>query len=260
MLLPIIFIFNHAFKPWSELFRFPPTFFVREPTWLNFQRLMLATAGDIVPFSRYAFNSVTISVITLACVVIVSAMAAYILSKFKFRFKPAIMSMIMIALMFAPETVAIPRYLMISSLGLNDTYFGHVLPYLASPVAVFLVKQFMDQIPDTYLEAARIDGAGQWHLFARMMLPLSSPALATVAILTFQGVWMDVESSALYMKDETMKTIPFYVLSLTNGLQNNVAGQGLAAAAALLLFLPNFLMFLAFQKRVIETMVHSGVK
>lgn len=260
MLLPIIFILNHAFKPLNELFKFPPSFLVKEPTWLNFQTLFLATAGDVVPFTRYLFNSILIAALTLAAVIAASSMAAYVLAKHRFALKGAVMALIMVSLMFAPETVAIPRYLAVSGLGITDTYWAHVIPFIANPVTVFLLIQFIGQIPGALLEAAKLEGASEWRLFTRIVLPLAAPAVATVAILTFQGIWMDVEASTLYMEDETMKTLAYYVTTLTSGMQNQVAGQGMAAAASLLIFVPNLLMFLIFQRNVIQTMVHSGVK
>lgn len=260
MLLPIVFIINNAFKPFNELFLFPPTFLVKQPTWTNFSTLFLVSSGGTIPFTRYLFNSVLISSITLVCVILASSLAGYVLSKHRFPFKSLIFSLILVSLMFAPETVGIPRYLVISGLGLNNTYFGHVLPFLASTVGVFLMKQFIDQVPDALLEAGKLDGASEFGLFTRIVMPICFPAIATISILTFQAVWMDTEASTLYMQDETMKTLPYYVLTLTNGLQNSVAGQGMAAAAGLLIFLPNLIIFLLFQKKVMETMVHSGVK
>lgn len=260
MLLPIVFIFNHAFKPQNELFLFPPRFLVQNPTLRNFESLFLHASNATVPFTRYLFNSLIVAGLTLACVIIVSTMAGYVLAKYRFHFKGLIMSMITLSLMFAPETVGIPRYLIISGLGINNTYFGHILPALASPVAVFLLIGFISQIPNELLEAAKIDGASHSQIFIRMVIPLSVPAIATISIFTFQGVWGDVETSTLFMQEETMRTLAFYVSSLLSGLQNSVAGQNMAAAAGLLMFVPNLIIFLLFQKRVLETMVHSGIK
>ena len=187
-------------------------------------------------------------------------MAGYVLAKYNFHFKQLIMGMITLSLMFAPETVSIPRYLVISGLGLNNTYFGHILPSLASPVAVFMLVGFISQIPNDLMEAAKMDGASHFGIFRRIILPLSIPAIATISILTFQGVWGDVETSTLFMQKEAMRTLPFYVNSLLSGLQNNVAGQNMAAAAGLLIFIPNLIIFLLFQRKVLETMVHSGIK
>ncbi|MBB6729554.1 carbohydrate ABC transporter permease [Cohnella zeiphila] len=260
MILPIVFILNHAFKPQNELFLFPPRFFVRHPTFRNFESLFLHASNATVPFTRYLFNSVVVAALTLTLVIVVSTMAAYVLAKYQFHFKQLIMSMITLSLMFAPETVSIPRYLIINGIGLNNTYFGHVLPALASPVAVFMLVGFVSQIPNDLVEAAKIDGASHFGIFLRIVLPLSVPAIATISIFTFQGVWGDVETSTLFMQTETMRTLAFYVNSLLSGLQNNVAGQNLAAAAGLLMFIPNLIIFLLFQRKVLETMIHSGIK
>lgn len=260
MLLPIVFLFNHAFKPMNELFLFPPRFFVSHPTGQNFQRLWSSTSGDLVPFTRYLFNSVLVVCSTLIAVVAVSTMAAYALSKHRFHFKALIMSLIYVSLMFASETVQIPRYLIISGIGISDTYFAHILPFVAAPVSVFLLIQFIGQIPDSLIEAARIDGASEWGMFTRIVFPLAAPAVSTVAILTFQAVWGDTEASTLYIHDETMKTLPAYVQTLGSAAQNGVAGQGMMAAAGLLMFVPNLVVFLLFQRRVMETMVSSGIK
>ncbi|MFC5530572.1 carbohydrate ABC transporter permease [Cohnella yongneupensis] len=260
MALPIIFIFNHAFKPQNELFLFPPRFWVQNPSWRNFELLFLHANNATVPFTRYLFNSIIVAGMTVFTVIIVSTMAGYVLAKFRFHFKGLILSLITLSLMFAPETVSIPRYLIISGLHINDTYFGHILPALASPLAVFMLIGFISQIPNELLEAAKIDGASQLGIFRKIVLPLSVPAIATISIFTFQGVWGDVETSTLFMQDETMRTLAFYVNTLVTGLQNNVAGQNVAAAAGLLMFIPNLIIFLFFQRRVLETMVHSGIK
>lgn len=260
MSLPIVFILNHAFKPQNELFLFPPRFFVQHPTLGNFEALFLHAANATVPFTRYLFNSLVVAAMTLISVIVVSTMAAYVIAKCRFHFKQLIMALITLSLMFAPETVSIPRYLIISGIGLNNTYFGHVLPALASPVAVFMLVGFIAQIPNDLIEAAKIDGSSHFGIFIRLVLPLSVPAIATIAIFTFQGVWGDVETSTLFMQKETMRTLAFYVNSLLSGLQNNVAGQNMAAAAGLLMFIPNLIIFLLFQRKVLETMVHSGIK
>ncbi|UVI32949.1 carbohydrate ABC transporter permease [Paenibacillus spongiae] len=260
MLIPIVYIFNHAFKPLDEMFLFPPRILVQEPTTVNFEKLFFATSGDVVPFTRYLFNSIMIAAVTILCVITVSSMAGYAIAKLRFGLKGLIMSLIYVSLMFAAETVSIPRYLIISGLGINDTYFAHILPFLASPVAVFLMMAFIGQIPNDLIEAAKLDGASEAAVFNRIVMPLAAPAIATIAILTFQSVWGDVEASTLYVQDEALKNIAYYVQTLVSGAQNNVAGQGMMAAASLLMFLPNLLIFLIFQKRVMQTMLHSGVK
>lgn len=259
MLLPIVFLVNNAFKPLNEMFLFPPRIFVQNPTMYNFEQLFLHTSAGVVPFTRYLFNSVVIALLATSAVIVVSTMAGYVLSKHRFHFKSVIMGAVMIALMFTPETVSIPRYLIVGGLGLKDTYLAHVLPFLASPVVVFLMKQFIDQIPDSLLEAAKLDGASDLYIFMRIVLPLTSPAVATAGIITFQTVYMDVEASSLYMTKETMKTLSYYAEAMSQNIPG-VAQISIAAAIGLLMFLPNLIAFLAFQRRMIQTMLHSGVK
>lgn len=260
MLMPIVFIINHAFKPISELFLYPPRFWSSQPTLFNFQQLLLKSQATAIPFTRYLFNSVTTTAVTVAGVIFVSSMAAFAFSKLQFIGRHLFFSFTIIALMFAPETVAIPRYLVIANVGIMDTYLVHVLPLLAAPVGVFLMKQFMDQIPNELIEAAKIDGARDWVIFVRIALPVCMPAVATVGILAFQGSWAQTETSVLFTHTESMKTLPYYTMTLTNGLANNVVGQGIAAAAGLIMFVPNLVVFLLFQRRVLSTMAHSGIK
>jgi len=259
MFLPIIFLFNNAFKPLNEMFLFPPRIFVQHPTFYNFEQLFLHTSAGVVPFTRYLFNGAAIALFATLSVIIVSTMAGYVLSKHRFPFKAFLMGAIMIALMFTPETVAIPRYIIVSGLGLKNTYFAHVLPFLASPVAVFLMKQFIDQIPNSLLEAAKLDGASDMYIFSRIIIPLTYPAVATAAIITFQLVYMDVEGSTLYTTKETMKTLAYYMAAVTQNIPG-VAQLSVSASIGLLMFLPNLIIFLLFQRKMIQTMLHSGVK
>lgn len=260
MLLPLVFIFNHALKPYQELFVYPPNFFVREPSFQNFTELFLVASSSTIPVTRYLFNSLIISGGAVVCVTIVSALCAYPISKHKFPGHQIVFGTILLTLMFAPETVQIPRYLVVSHLGIMNTYLGHILPMVAMPVGVFLLKQFIDQLPNELLEAARIDGGSEFFIFMRIVIPVVMPAVATVAILTFQGAWGNQETSTLFMQDDEMKNFPFFLSTLTNNLANSVARQGAAAAAALVMFIPNLLIFLFFQGKVIATMAHSGIK
>ncbi|HZG84003.1 carbohydrate ABC transporter permease [Paenibacillus sp.] len=260
MLLPLIYIFNHALKPFSELFIFPPNIFVREPTLNNFVELFVVTRDSVVPATRYLFNSVAVAALGTAAVVVVSALCAYPLSKHKFPGHKAIFATIVVSLMFVAEAVEIPRYVVISQLGIMNTYWGHILPHVAAPVGVFLMKQFIDQLPNDLLEAAKIDGAGELRVFLSIVVPVTMPAVATVAILQFQTIWNDTSTSVLFMQDDAMKTFPFFLSTITQNLANSVARQTAAAAAGLLMFLPTLVMFLVFQRKVIATMAHSGIK
>ena len=160
--------------------------------------------------------------------------------------------------MFVSVSVTIPRYLLVSNIGITDTYLAHILPMLAVPVSLFLMKQFIDQVPDALIEAAKIDGAGDFHILVKIVMPLVRPAMATVAILTFQTVWGDTYTSGYYTNDEVMRTLSFLFSSVTNN--NAVAAAGISAAAALVIFVPNLIIFIFMQSNVMNTMSHSGIK
>ncbi|MGG4036004.1 carbohydrate ABC transporter permease [Paenibacillus cisolokensis] len=260
MLLPLVYIFNNALKPYQELFIYPPTLWVRNPSFQNFVELWAITKNTAVPMSRYIFNSVFVAVLTVIMVTVVSSMCAYPISKHRFPGHKIVFGTILLTLLFAPETVAIPRYLVISNLGIMNTYFGHVLPMVAVPVGVFLMKQFIDQIPNELIDSAKIDGAREFSIFLKIIIPICMPAVATISIIAFQDAWGNTETSTLYMQVETMKNFPFFISTLTSNMANNVARQGAAAAAALIMFLPNLIIFLVFQSKVIATMAHSGIK
>ncbi|CCV65481.1 MAG: carbohydrate ABC transporter permease [Paracholeplasma sp.] len=259
MALPIVYIFNHAFKPLNELFAWPPRFFVINPTTKNFRDLFAVTSTTGIPMSRYLFNSVVITFVTVVLSIVISSLAGFALSKLDFKIKRPLMLANNIALMFVGSAVIIPRYLVIERLGLIDTFWVHILPGLAIPVGLFLIKQFIDQIPKDLIEASRIDGASDIRIYFTIILPLIKPAIATIAIVSFQGVWNNTETSMNYINNESLKTFAFYMSTLTT-TSNTVAGQGMAAAASLIMFIPNLVIFIFLQKNVMNTMAHSGIK
>jgi len=262
MLLPIIFIFSTAFKPLEELFAYPPRFFVVNPTLKNFRDLLSLMSASDVPVTRYLFNSILVTLASITASLFISSAAAYALSKKRFRLKQTLFAVNTVALMFVPIAVTIPRFLIIAQVGLIDSFLVHILPGLAMPVGVFLLKQFMDTVPNEMIEAAQMDGASDLQIYWRIILPMVRPALATMAILTFQATWNNADTSALYINIESLKTFAFYLstLSATTAGANPVAGQGMAAAAALIMFLPNLIIFIFLQSQVMSTMSHSGLK
>ena len=260
MLLPIVFIFNHAFKPIGELFAYPPRFFVRQPTFDNFIELGRITSSSGVPFSRYILNSLFVTLLGVGAAILITSLSAYGLSKLKFKGKKFLFEVNTIALMFVPIAVQIPRYLIIAQSGLIDSYLGHILPVIVLPVAMFLLKQFIDQTPNELIESAKIDGASEMEIFFKIIFPIILPAIATVGILSFQVLWNDVTTSILYINDESKRTLAFFMMSLTSLQGNTVAGQGMAAAASLIMFIPNLTLFIFLQSRVMNTMAHSGIK
>ena len=258
--LPIVFIIFHAFKPMEELFAFPPKFITTNPTLDNFRKLFKASRTAGIPLSKYVFNSLLITVSVVFLSLFFSTAASYALSKLKFKGRNMMMQINQFALMFVPVAVMIPRYLVVNTMGLTNTYWAHILPLIPLPVALFLIKQFVDQVPQSLIEAAYMDGATEIHIYFKVVLPLIKPAIATAAILVFQQVWTNMEASNYYVNDEGLKSLAFYMNTLSSGTGNTVAGQGVAAAASLIMFVPNLVLFCILQKNVMNTMAHSGIK
>ncbi len=258
--LPIIFIIFHAFKPMEELFAFPPKFITTNPTLDNFRKLFKASRTAGIPLSKYVFNSLLITVTVVFSSLIFSTAASYALSKLKFKGRELMMQINQFAIMFVPVAVMIPRYLVVNALGMTNTYWSQILPLIPLPVALFLVKQFVDQVPQSLIEAAYVDGAKELQIYLKVIIPLIKPAIATAAILVFQQVWTNMEASNYYVNDEGMKSLAFYMNTLSSGTGNTVAGQGVAAAASLIMFVPNLILFCILQKNVMNTMAHSGIK
>jgi len=258
MVVPVVFIINQAFKPLGELFAFPPKIFVQNPTMDNFKDLFELSGTTGVPMSRYLINSLLVTLLTVVLNLLITITAAYAFAKKRFKGKEALFGLNQLALMFVPTAVAVPRYIVIVQSGMMNTWLAHILPLLAMPVGLFLVKQFVDQIPDALIEAAIVDGAKDLTIIRRVIIPLTKPALATSVVLTFQQVWGAVEASNNFITDDSMRTLSFYLTSISTN--NSVAAAGMVAAASLILFLPNLIIFICMQSQVMNTMSHSGIK
>lgn len=259
MLMPLVYMASTALKPISELFLFPPRFFVQNPTLLNFRDLLLITGTTNVPFSRFILNSVIVTSGIVIGGVFLSALAAYPLAKHNMPFKKLIFDMIVAALMFSPMVLQIPQYLLISKSGLMNTYWAMILPYLAAPIGMFLMTQFLRQIPDALLEAARIDGASEWKVFWTIVLPMLKPAVATFALFSFITAWNDPYPSMVYTTSENMKSLPLAIQMIQGGA-GVIARVGTFAAASFLMIIPTIIVFIMTQRMVLQTMAHSGLK
>ena len=197
MVLPVVYMFNEAFKPLGELYAFPPTLIAKEPTFNNFKKLFELSGTTGVPMTRYLLNSIFITLITVILNIYITVACAFVLSKKgQYRVTKWFFSINQMALMFVQVAVAVPRYIMIVRLGLIDTWAAHIFPLIAMPIGIFLMKQFIDDVPDALLEAAYVDGAGNFTVIRRIILPMTRPAVATVAILTFQSAWQAAWASA----------------------------------------------------------------
>jgi ABC transporter, permease protein len=259
--LPLIYIVNAAFKPLDELFLFPPTFFVKHPTGKNFRDLVISLGSSTVPFLRYVFNSVFVSLCVVVGTVIISSTAAFALSKLELPFKAFWFNLIISALMFSNHVTTIPRYLVIESMGLYNSYTALILPQIAVAYNVFLMKQFLDQYPDQIMEAAHIDGAGDFLTFIKIVFPGQKPVVATMVVLTFVSCWNDFFSPLVYTSSQTMKTLPLALQTISGGAgASSVSRAGAVSAASLLMILPVIIIFTLMQGKVMETMTQSGIK
>lgn len=255
MALPLVYAINSAFKPLDEIFLFPPRFFVRNPSMDNFQDLMFLMGQSWVPFSRYMFNTLFITIVGTTGHVLIASMAAYVLAKHKFPGHKVIFNVIVLSLMFSPHVTAIPNYLIMSKLGWIDTYLSLIVPAFATPLGVFLMKQFMEQLHDSVLEAARIDGAKEITIFFKIVMPMVKPAWFTLIIFSIQGLWNTTGGSFIFA--EELKTLPY---ALQQVLQGGIARAGVGAAVALLMMIVPITVFIITQSNIIETMATSGLK
>lgn len=256
---PLYFLVIQAFKPLSELFLYPPRFYVMRPTIDNFSDLLIIAGQSWVPFSRYLFNSLFVTTAVVVLNVILASMAAYPMAKSKAPGMKAFFDACVAALMFSTAVIAIARYLIVDYLGILNTYWALILPVLAAPFGAFLMKQFLEQTPDSLIEAAKMDGASHWGIFMKVVMPLSRPAWATLSIFAFIGAWNDVVSPMFYTTSDAMKTLPLALQTMFTGEQG-IAYAGAQAAASFLTVLPTIVFFLILQKRVISTMANAGIK
>jgi len=258
-MLPLVYLVSTAFKPLSELFVFPPQFFVRNPTLKNFSDLLLSMSSSAVPFSRYVFNSALVTAATVVGTIFVSTLGAYGMVKHNPPGSKLWFQIILAALMISPYVTQIPRYLIINSVGLINSYWALIIPSIATAYNFFLVKQFVEQIPNTLIEAARIDGCGEMRIYGQIIMPLLTPAWSTLMVFSFVNSWNDYFSPLIYLNDQALKTLPLALNTISGG-SATIGRAGAVAAATLLMTLPTVILFMISQKRVMQTMVHSGIK
>ena len=256
--LPIVFMVSQSLKPLDELLKFPPDLIVQHPTLINYQDLLIATNATVVPFSRYIFNSAWVTVVQVIIGVLIGSMCAYPLAKIKVPGQGLIMALIIAAIAFPQQVTDIPRYLVVSSLHMVDTYWALIIPALGASFNVFVMTQFMSQIPTETLEAAKVDGAREWTIFWRIVLPMVKPAIATIAFLVFTDAWNNAGPALIYVRSDPMRTLPLAIATL--GATTNIATIGVVQAAGFLQFIPSLIIFIISRTKVMETMAHTGLK
>ena len=255
MVLPLVMILNNAVKPLDELYQYPPRIFVRNPTLNNFTDLYVLLNESWVPFSRYILNTIIITVGGMTGHVIIASMAAYPLAKNHFPGTKILFSVVVLSMMFSWTVTQIPQYLIISWLGINNTYAALVLPAWSFGMGLYLMKQFMEQLPDSLMESARLQGANEWQIFWKIVMPNVKPAWLTLAIFQFQQMWANTGS--MFLRSEELKPLQYALQQITSG---GVSRAGAGAAVTFLIAAVPIIFFLICQSSIMETMTTSGMK
>ena len=254
-LFPLIFTVVNAFKPMSEIFIFPPKLTVDNPTLNNFYDLSFILESFDVPMSRYIFNTAVITGLGTLGTVLLGSMAAFALAKYQFPGSKMMSSLIVYALMFSASVTAIPNYLIMTYLGLVDTYWAVILTAVGGTLGLYLMKNFIVQIPDSLIEAATIDGANEFTIYWRIIMPLCKPAWITLIILSFQQMWGT--TGGVFIYSEELKPVSYVLSQLVSG---GIARTGVSSAVSLIMMTVPVAVFVISQSNVLETMSTSGMK
>ena len=255
MAIPLVMAVNNALKPLDELFQFPPKIFVRNPTLENFSDLFILMNDTWVPFSRYMLNTIIITGGGMVGHVVIASLAAYPLAKHNFPGKKILFQMVVLSMMFSWTVTQTPQYMIISWLGINNSYWALILPACSFGMGLYLMKQFMEQLPDSLMESARLDGATEFKIFWSIVMPNVKPAWLTLAIFQFQQMWGN--TGGTFLRDEQLKPLQYALYQITAG---GAARAGAGAAVTFIIAAVPITFFLICQSNVLETMTSSGMK
>ncbi len=255
MAFPIIYAVSNALKPLDELFKFPPRIFAQHPTLDNFSDLFVTMGKSWVTFSRYLFNTVFITFVGTLGHLIIASMGAFVLAKYDFPGGNAFFKLVTVAMMFTGWVTQIPNYLLLNRLGWIDTYWAIIVPAFASPMGLFLMKQFMEGLPTSLIEAAKIDGANEWRVFTGVVMPNVKPAWMTLIIFSVQALWNNKASTYIY--SEERKTLVYALQQIQSG---GIARTGQGAAVLVVVMIVPIIIFIFSESQILETMASSGLK
>lgn len=244
VLIPLAFMFTASAMPARDILRLPYPWIPKGFYWPNFWNGIKGPEDDFI-FFRNALNSLIVAGSVAFFTVVLSAITGYGLAKFKFKGRNLVFMLIMATMMIPFEAIMIPLYMVVMRMGLQDTYAGLILPFLANAFGVFLMRQYLITFPDEILDAARIDGAGEIRIFSSIVLPSSGPAIATLAILAFRSQWDSLLWPLLVVQSDEMKTIPLYI---TRYMAETHSDEGIMMAIAVLASLPMIVLFLTLSK------------
>ncbi|MBD5460853.1 MAG: carbohydrate ABC transporter permease [Lachnospiraceae bacterium] len=256
MAFPLYYTVIQSLKPSEELFQFPPRLYVLRPTGEHYTELLQLMSNMWVPFSRYLFNTLFVTFAGTIFHVLFAGMAAYPLAKHKFPGRDFLFAVILLGLMFVGQVTFLPTYIIISKLGMLNTYWAYIAPSVGASLGLFLMKQFIEQLPDSLLEAARIDGASEWRTCFKIVFPNIKPAVLTVFIFQFVNIWNGLSKELVY--DEQLKVVKVALEQIS--ASNAYARMGSGMAGSVLLMIPPIVIFILMQRNVVETMTCAGLK
>ncbi|WP_114588024.1 carbohydrate ABC transporter permease [Microbacterium arborescens] len=252
-LIPFLWMVLGSVKTQGEILRRPPTWFPENPTGENFAQWF----GPL-DFGHFFANSLIVAVVTVLGNIVFCSMVGYALAKMEFPGKKVLFILVMVTLMVPGVVTFVPLFVMVSSLGLVNTYPALILPFITAPIGVFLMRQFIMGIPDALLEAARLDGAGEWRIFSRIVMPLCGPPLATLGILTFLASWNNFLWPLVAAQTEEMYTLPVALSLYSTG--QNATNYGLLLAGSVLVIAPIIVLFVFLQRWFIRGVATTGLK
>ncbi|MBE6543877.1 MAG: carbohydrate ABC transporter permease [Ruminococcaceae bacterium] len=256
MFLPMFYAIVQSLKPLDELLRFPPRFLVYNPTLKNYADLFRLMNTSWVPFSRYIFNTVLITVAGTGGNLIFGSLAAYVFAKMRFPGRQVMFQLVVYSLMFHSTVGAIASFIIMSTLGMVDTYWAMIIPSWGSTLGLYLMKNFMDTtVSDAVLESARLDGAKEFMIFLKIAMPMVKPAWLTLIVYSFQSLWN--YGSTIYIYSEQLKTFNYAINQILAG---GIVRSGAGAASGVVMMLVPVIVFLITQSNIIETMSTSGMK
>ena len=256
MFIPMYYVVIQSLKPLDELFMFPPKFYVLKPTLDNFGDLFTLMSDSWVPFSRYIFNTVLITICGTLGNLIFASMAAYSLAKLRFPGRNAIFQIIVMSLMFHSTVNQVTHFIILSAFGWIDTYLSIIVPSMAGTMGLYLMKQFMESsVPDTVLESARLDGASEFRIYLTIAMPMVKPAWLTLMVECFKNLWNS--GSSIYIHSEELKTFNYAIQQIISG---GIARSGAGAASTVVMMMVPIMIFVFNQSQIVETMGSSGMK
>ncbi len=256
MFIPMYYTVIQALKPLDELWMFPPRFYVANPTGKNFKDLFTLMSGNLVPFSRYIFNTLFTSIAGTVGHLFLASLAAYAMAKIKFPGGRGMFKLVQTSLMFHATVTAITSFILMSALHMIDTYWAIIVPAWGSTLGLYLMKQFMDtNVTDAVLESSRLDGASELRTFWIIAMPMVKPAWLTLIIYSFQGLWN--AGASMYIHSEQLKSLNYAINQITAG---GIKRAGASAAATVIMMLVPISVFVITQSNIIETMGSSGMK